>query len=184
MRSGWVRGARATVFGALLGAGLLASASCGKKPAPGVDRTATENLAAADSFLASNAKADGVVTLPSGVQYKVVQSGPAGGESPDSNDLVRVDYEGALTDGTVFDSSYKRGAPAVFPLDAVVPGWTEALQHMHVGDEWFVYLPPKLGYGEDGKPGIPPNSVLVFRLKLLDIARTPGGGKGVGSAMG
>jgi len=180
MRSGWVRGAAVAIFGA----GLLASAGCGKKPAPVVDGTAIENLAAADAFLASNAKADGVVTLPSGVQYKVVQSGPRGGETPDSNDLVRVDYEGTLTDGTVFDSSYRRGAPAVFPLDGVVPGWAEALQHMHVGDEWFVYLPPKLGYGEAGERGIPPNSVLVFRLKLLDLARTPGGGKGVGSAMG
>ena len=180
MRSGWVRAAAAAV----LGAGLLASAGCGKKPAPVADRTAAEGLAAAEAFLASNARAKGVVTLPSGVQYKIVQSGPPGGEAPDSNDLVRVDYEGTLTDGTVFDSSYKAGSPAVFPLDGVVPGWAEALQHMRVGDEWFVYLPPALGYGADGKPGIPPNSVLVFRLKLLDLARTPGGGKGVGLAMG
>lgn len=180
MRSGWVRGAAI----AALGAGLLASAGCGKKAGPGVDLTAAESLKAADAFLASNARARGVVTLPSGIQYKVVQSGPAGGESPDSNDLVRVEYEGTLTDGTVFDSSYKAGAPSVFPLDGVVPGWAEALQHMHVGDEWFVYLPPKLGYGENGQGPIPPNSVLVFRLKLLDLARTPGGGKGVGSAMG
>lgn len=177
MRSGWARAAA-------VAATLLTLAACGRNEAPGIDRTAADNAKAAAAFLASNAKSDGVVVLPSGVQYKVVQSGPPGGETPDNNDLVRVDYEGTLLDGTVFDSSYRDGSPAVFPLDGVVPGWTEALMHMKVGDEWYVYLPPALAYGEDGRPGIPPNSVLVFRLKLLDMDAVPGGGRGVGSAMG
>lgn len=174
MRYGW---ARAALF-----AGVLALAACGRgddlpnRPSP------EKAQAAADAFMTTNAKADGVRTLPSGVQYKVVQSGPAGGESPDSNDLVRVDYEGALTDGTVFDSSFERGAPAVFTLGTVVEGWTDVLQHMKPGDEWIVYIPPSLGYGDQDKGDIPPNSVLVFRLRLLDIARNPGVGAPAGSA--
>lgn len=174
MRYGWARAA--------LIAGVLALAACGRggdlpnRPSP------QEAQAAADAFMATNAKAEGVRTLPSGVQYKVVQSGPAGGESPDGNDLVRVDYEGTLTDGAVFDSSFERGAPAVFTLGTVVEGWTDVLQHMKPGDEWIVYIPPSLGYGEEDKGDIPPNSVLVFRLKLLDIARNPGGGMPAGSA--
>jgi FKBP-type peptidyl-prolyl cis-trans isomerase FklB len=164
-------------------AGGLVLAGCGRDAAPGGDlETQAE---AARFFLESNAKADGVVTLPSGLQYKVVQSGPPSGESPDRNDLVRVDYEGSTTDGRVFDSSYQRGAPAVFSPETVVPGWTEALQKMRVGDEWILYVPPALGYGEAGAPpAIPGNAVLVFKLKLLDLARVPGGGSGVGRAMG
>src|SRR5690606_28366611 len=131
---------------------VAALAACGRgTPAP--DEAAAENARAAEFFLKSNARAEGVQTLPSGGQYKVVQAGPPGGESPDSNDLVRVDYEGSLIDGTVFDSSFQRGQPAVFVLDQVVEGWTEALQHMSVGDEWIVYLPPEKGYGEQGRPG-------------------------------
>jgi peptidylprolyl isomerase/FKBP-type peptidyl-prolyl cis-trans isomerase FklB len=131
-----------------------------------------------------NAKAEGVQTLPSGLQYKVVQSGPAGGVSPDRNDLVKVDYEGKLVDNTVFDSSFARGAPAIFRPEEVIPGWSEALQKMRVGDEWLLYVPPELGYGEQGNPKIPANSVLIFRLKLLDVEQVPGGGSGVGLAMG
>jgi peptidylprolyl isomerase/FKBP-type peptidyl-prolyl cis-trans isomerase FklB len=105
----------------------------------------------------------------------VVASGPEAGVKPDGNDLVRVDYEGTLTDGKVFDSSFERGSPAVFHLDQVVPGWTEGLRNMRVGDEWILYIPPELGYGERGAGGmIPPNSVLVFRVKLLDVAPIPG----------
>ena len=162
---------------------VVALAGCNRGPAT-ADETAEVNARAAQFFLSNNAKAEGIRTLPSGVQYKVLNSGPPGGESPDSNDLVRVEYEGSLTDGTVFDSSYERGQPAVFTLGRVVEGWTEALQHMKVGDEWVVYLPPEKGYGEEGQGPIPPNSVLVFRLKLLDIARSPGGNAGVGSANG
>jgi FKBP-type peptidyl-prolyl cis-trans isomerase FklB len=164
MRFGWASG--------LVIAAGIALASCGQ----GRDDLA-ENARQAAFFMESNARADGVQTLPSGLQYKVVVSGPQDGVSPDTNDLVRVDYEGALTDGTVFDSSFERGAPAVMTPERLIPGWTEALQMMKPGDEWLLYVPPELGYGErGGPPVIPPNAVLIFRLKLLDVARAPGGG--------
>ncbi|RZJ25854.1 MAG: FKBP-type peptidyl-prolyl cis-trans isomerase [Brevundimonas sp.] len=168
MNSGWVKGAAALAM-------IAALAACNRAPEVN-SADADANLKAGQTFLTRNAGAEGVQVLPGGIQYKVVQSGPAGGESPDGNDLVRVDYEGSLIDGTVFDSSYERGQPAVFTLDSVVSGWTEVLQHMKVGDEWVVYLPADKGYGERDSPEIPANSVLVFRLKLLDIARAPGGG--------
>ena len=171
MNFGWGRAA-------LLAAVLLAG--CGQ--AEPVDPNAGKAEAAA--FMEKNAKAEGVQTLPSGLQYKVVQSGPAGGASPDRNDLVKVDYEGKLVDNIVFDSSFARGAPAIFTPEEVVKGWTEALQKMRVGDEWLLYVPPELGYGEQGNPKIPANSVLIFRLKLLDVAKAPGGGSGVGIGMG
>ena len=175
MNFGWVRAALLSSF---LGGLLLAG--CGR--AEPVDPNAGKAEAAA--FMEKNAKAEGVQTLPSGLQYKVIQSGPAGGVSPDRNDLVKVDYEGKLVDNTVFDSSFARGAPAIFTPEEVVKGWTEALQKMRVGDEWLLYVPPELGYGEQGNPKIPANSVLIFRLKLLDVAKAPGGGSGVGIGMG
>lgn len=172
MSCGWVRTAAALAMAAAL-------AACGRGE-PGVGADAEANLRAASFFMSTNAKAEGVRTLPSGVQYKVLQAGPPGGERPDGNDLVRVDYEGSLTDGTVFDSSFQRGAPAVFTVEdgidgSLIPGMRDALQHMTVGDEWMVYIPPELGYGDRPAGEIPTNSVLVFRLKLLDVARTPGG---------
>ncbi len=180
MNYGWARGALALAMVAAMGAPL---AACDRGTAA-PDETAAQNLRAAEFFLASNARVEGVRTLPSGVQYKVMRSGPADGERPDRNDLVRVDYEGTLTDGTVFDSSYQAGQPAVFTVSEVVPGWTEVLQQMRVGDEWVVYLPPALGYGEQGRPGIPPNAVMVFRLKLLEVAPVPGGDRGGAIAQG
>lgn len=179
MNYGWARGALALAMVVAMGAPL---AACNRTP-PAPDETAAQNLRAAEFFLASNARREGVHSLPSGIQYTITHSGPPG-ESPDRNDLVRVDYEGTLTDGTVFDSSYQSGQPAVFTVSEVVPGWTEILQHMRVGDEWIVYLPPALGYGERGRPGIPSNAVMVFRLKLLDIARAPGGDRGGAVAQG
>ena len=186
MRYGWARSAAVAAMAATLTATL---AACGPESAPGVDPEAAANLRAAGFFMESNARADGVQTLPSGVQYKVLQAGPPGGERPDGNDLVRVDYEGSLTDGTVFDSSFERGQPAVFTVEegisgSVIPGMRDALQHMTVGDEWLVYISPELGYGDRWTGPIPPNSVLVFRLKLLDIARTPGGTTALDTANG
>jgi peptidylprolyl isomerase/FKBP-type peptidyl-prolyl cis-trans isomerase FklB len=175
MNSGWAKGALALAMVAAL-------AGCNRGAANSADAEA--NLKAGQAFMERNLTAEGVQSLPNGIQYKVLQSGPAGGESPDSNDLVRVEYEGSLTDGTVFDSSYERGQPSVFTLGEVVSGWTEALQHMKVGDEWVVYLPADKGYRDSAKPGIPANSVLVFRLKLLDIARAPGGERVVSTANG
>ncbi|WP_332654168.1 FKBP-type peptidyl-prolyl cis-trans isomerase [Brevundimonas sp.] len=182
MRYGWVRTAAVVAMAAAL-------SSCGREAATGVDADAAANLRAAEFFMESNAKADGVQTLPSGVQYKVLQAGPPGGERPDGNDLVRVDYEGSLTDGTVFDSSFQRGQPAVFTIEegisgSIIPGMRDALQHMTVGDEWLVYISPELGYGEDRAGEIPPNSVLVFRLKLLEVAATPGGTRALATANG
>lgn len=173
MRFAWVS--------AVAAAGLLAS--CGQT---GDSAQALESSArAAEFYMQSNARKPGVQTLPSGLQYEVVMTGPPGGASPDSNDLVKVDYEGKLTSGEVFDSSFGRGAPSVFTPDTVVPGWTEALQRMKVGDEWILYVPPELGYGEQGgPPRIPPNAVLVFRLRLLAVAPTPGGHRGPPTAMG
>ena len=178
MNFAWAR----PVFVGVSVAALLAVAACNRQPAASSADLA-KNAEAAAAFMKTNASEEGVQTLPSGLQYKVVASGPAGGVRPDRNDLARVDYEGSLTDGTVFDSSFKRGSPAVFSLEQVVPGWTEALQLMKPGDEWLLYVPPELGYGEAGGPPlIPGNAVLVFRLKLLDVAPVPGGGRGVGQA--
>jgi FKBP-type peptidyl-prolyl cis-trans isomerase len=122
----------------------------------------------AASFLAANAKAAGVKTLPSGLQYKVIASGPAG-PSPKPGDVIKVHYEGALTSGAVFDSSFQRGKAEIMQLDGLVPGWMEGIPLMRVGDEWMLYLPPDLGYGADGAGPIPPGAALVFRIKLLGM---------------
>ena len=133
------------------------------------DPRAGQDLAQANAFLATNAKAPGVVTLPSGLQYKVLESGPAGGASPLADDHVIVNYEGKLLDGTVFDSSYQRGQPATFVVGELIPAWTEALQKMHPGDVWMLYAPPGLAYGEKGAGPIPPDSALVFKIQLIGI---------------
>ena len=142
-------------------------AACGQSAA----KQNAENLGAAQKFMADNAKAEGVKTLPSGVQYKVVKSGPATGVPPKAGDEIKVHYEGKLVSGRVFDSSYERGEPAVMPLDGLIPAWIEALQQMRPGDEWTLYVPPEQGYGEEGAGGgeIPPNSVLIFRIELLGV---------------
>lgn len=164
-------------------AGLLLLSACGGGDAdPSADSAARAE--AAEYFLASNARAEGVQTTESGLQYKIINSGPADGVQPDSNDLVRLEYEGSLTNGDVFDSSFQRGMPAVLSPQNLVPGWVEALQMMRPGDEWMLYVPPELGYGEEGRPGIPPHSVLVFRVKMLAVAPAPGGHRGVGEATG
>jgi FKBP-type peptidyl-prolyl cis-trans isomerase FklB len=137
---------------------------------------ASANIAAGQAFLTENAKKEGVKTLPSGLQYKVIEEG--GGRSPSKTDTVKVQYRGTLIDGTEFDSSYKRNAPATFPVNAVIPGWAEALQLMKEGAKWQLVIPPSLAYGERGAPPrVPPNSVLVFDVELLSIeqpAKPPG----------
>jgi FKBP-type peptidyl-prolyl cis-trans isomerase FklB len=123
---------------------------------------------AGKKFLEDNAKRDGVKTTESGLQYEVVKS--AEGRQPTENDVVTVHYEGSLTDGTVFDSSIKRGSPIDLPVGGVIPGWVEGLQLMHVGEKFKLYIPSELAYGEQSpSPLIPANSVLVFDLELLDI---------------
>ena len=123
----------------------------------------------ASAFLTANAHAPGVHVLPSGLQYKVVQSGPPGGPSPQIGDIMKLDYQGSLTNGAVFDSSYARGKPAIMQLAHLVPAWMEALPLMHVGDEWVLYAPPELGYGDEKAGSIPAGSVLIFRVKLLGV---------------
>jgi FKBP-type peptidyl-prolyl cis-trans isomerase FklB len=121
-----------------------------------------------DSFMQTNKDKKGVVTLPSGLQYEVIEQGT--GKKPSKNDEVTVDYEGKLINGQVFDSSYKRGKPASFPVNGVIPGWTEALQLMPVGSTWMLYIPPTLAYGEAGAGGmIGPNETLVFKVHLISV---------------
>ena len=128
------------------------------------------NLEASEAFLAENGQRDGVVVLDSGLQYEIMESGPAGGDSPSASDSVLAHYHGTLADGSVFDSSVQRGEPAQFGLSQVIAGWTEALQLMKVGDKWRLYIPPGLAYGEASpSPAIPPNSALVFEVELLEI---------------
>jgi len=159
------------VLAALAALSLLAA--CGPK----VDNMALAASAAeAKAFMEKNGKEEGVITLPSGLQYKVVRSGPTDGMRPQETDEVKVNYEGKFLNGKVFDSSYERGMPAAMPLKALIPAWVEALKLMHPGDEWMLYVPPELGYGEEGAGGgeIPPNSVLIFRIELIDVLPGPG----------
>jgi len=132
---------------------------------------AETNKKAADEFLAENAKKEGVVTLPSGLQYKVITEGD--GATPKRTDTVSTHYRGTLLDGTEFDSSHKRGQPATFPVGGVIKGWTEALQLMKVGSKWQLFVPPDLGYGERGSRNIEPNSALIFEVELLSIEEKP-----------
>jgi peptidylprolyl isomerase/FKBP-type peptidyl-prolyl cis-trans isomerase FklB len=141
----------------------------------GCHKSLPDQGAQAKAFLAQNARQAGVHTLPSGLQYKVVRAGPADGLRPQLGDEVKVNYEGKLVDGTVFDSSYQRGVPAAMPLKGLIKGWQEALQLMRPGDEWILYVPPSLGYGEEGAGGtIPPNAALIFRIELLGVLPAEG----------
>jgi FKBP-type peptidyl-prolyl cis-trans isomerase len=120
------------------------------------------------AFLAANGKKEGVVTTASGLQYKVLKQGT--GPNPKATDVVRTHYEGTFINGKVFDSSVKRGEPATFGVNEVIPGWTEALQLMKVGDKWQLFVPSKLAYGPEGSQGaIPPDSTLIFEVELLGI---------------
>ena len=135
-----------------------------------------KNLKEGEAFLAANKAKDGVVTLPSGLQYKVLTQGA--GPKPAATDTVVCQYRGTLLDGTEFDSSYKRGQPATFQLNRVIKGWTEALQLMPVGSKWQLFIPPDLAYGDRGAPGSPigPNATLIFEVELMKI-QTPGQGQ-------
>jgi FKBP-type peptidyl-prolyl cis-trans isomerase FklB len=127
-----------------------------------------KNLAEGEAFLAENTKKAGVQVLPSGLQYRVVSEGS--GASPKATDAVTVNYRGTLIDGTEFDSSYQRNKPAIFQVDRVIRGWTEALQLMKEGAKWELFIPAKLAYGERGAgSSIPPNSVLIFEVELITV---------------
>lgn len=151
----------------------LTLTACHPKP-QAAGATTPEQSAAAKAFLANNAKQPGVVVLPDGLQYKIVSSGPTTGLKPHINDEVKVNYEGKLVDGTVFDSSYDRGQPAAMPLKNLVKAWQEALQKMRPGDVWMLYVPPELGYGAEGQGAIPGGAVLIFKIELIDFLPGPG----------
>lgn len=133
------------------------------------EQEAEKNREAGTAFLEENAKREGVQSTASGLQYEVINQGE--GEQPLAEDIVTVHYRGTLTDGTEFDSSYARGEPASFPLNRVIPGWTEGLQLMKAGSKFKFYIPSELGYGEQAVGSIPPNSTLVFEVELLEIQR-------------
>ena len=146
---------------------LSLSSACAQQAPPAPTQNAV-------SFMAQNALADGVQSLPSGVQYKIVKSGPAAGKHPTPDDMVKVNYEGTLTNGQVFDSSFRTNKPVVFKLGNLIPGWVDALPLMRAGDEWMLYIPPARGYGDQQSGPIPPNSVLIFRLQLLAVGDDAG----------
>lgn len=131
-------------------------------------QSAVQNVEVGTEFLAKNATRDGVITTASGLQYQVLQQG-TGQQHPTATDTVEVHYHGTLIDGTVFDSSVERGEPISFPLNRVIPGWTEGVQLMHVGDKVRFFIPPELGYGNRSAGKIPPGSVLIFDVELLAI---------------
>jgi FKBP-type peptidyl-prolyl cis-trans isomerase FklB len=121
-----------------------------------------------EAFLSENKKKEGVKTLPSGLQYKVIKEGT--GKTPKAEDTVVTNYRGTLIDGTEFDSSYKRGQPATFPVKGVIPGWTEALQLMKEGSKWELFIPSNLAYGERGAGStIGPNATLIFEIELISV---------------
>lgn len=130
-------------------------------------RRAEENAEKGKKFLAENAKKSGVDTLSDGIQYKVIKKGD--GATPTETDVVKVHYKGTLIDGTEFDSSIKRGEPAEFQLNRVIPGWTKALKQMPVGSKWEIFIPADQAYGPRGGGPIGPNETLIFEVELLDI---------------
>ncbi|MFP5520442.1 MAG: FKBP-type peptidyl-prolyl cis-trans isomerase [Bdellovibrionia bacterium] len=130
---------------------------------------ADKNSKEAKDFMEKNKSAAGVKTTASGLQYIVEKEGT--GKTPSKDDVVRCHYKGTLVSGEQFDSSIDRGQPAEFPVSGVIPGWTEALQMMKVGSKYKLFVPPDLAYGPSGRPGIPPNSVLIFEVELLDIVK-------------
>jgi len=138
-----------------------------------IKAAAVENKKTGDAFLAANKTKEGVVTLPSGLQYKVIKEGT--GPKPAAEDTVLCHYRGTLVDNTEFDSSYKRGEPLKIPVGGVIKGWTEAIQLMPVGSKWQLFIPSDLAYGDRGAPGSPigPNSTLVFEVELISIEPKP-----------
>jgi peptidylprolyl isomerase/FKBP-type peptidyl-prolyl cis-trans isomerase FklB len=148
----------------------LTLAACGAKPTAAADAKAVGAKAAGAAFLADNRKQAGVVTTPSGLEYRILKSGPVSGLHPKPADEVKVDYDAKLLDGTVVDSSFDRGSPAVLTVRDLIPGWREALQLMRPGDDWLLYVPAKLAYGDQATGPIPAGSVLQFHLHLIAIA--------------
>jgi FKBP-type peptidyl-prolyl cis-trans isomerase FklB len=139
-----------------------------KKQAEKAQQMGAANKTEGETFLAANKNKEGVITLPSGLQYKILQAGT--GPKPAATDSVVCNYRGTLINGTEFDSSYKRGQPATFPVNGVIKGWTEALQLMPVGSKWQLFVPAQLAYGDRGAGAdIGPNATLIFEVELLSI---------------
>jgi FKBP-type peptidyl-prolyl cis-trans isomerase len=136
-----------------------------------MQQAAAANKTEGEAFLDANKVKDGVVTLPSGLQYKILTAGT--GPKPTASDSVVCNYRGTLINGTEFDSSYKRGQPATFGVGQVIKGWTEALQLMPVGSKWQLFIPSTLAYGEKGPGEIGPNATLIFEVELLSIQEKP-----------
>jgi peptidylprolyl isomerase/FKBP-type peptidyl-prolyl cis-trans isomerase FklB len=152
---------------------LLAACSAPKSAGAIDPASAAKAEAEADQFLEKMAKDPAVKRTASGLEYKIVASGPESGPHPGPRDEVKIDYVGQLIDGKVFDSTLARGTPAVMRVEELVPAWQEALPLMRPGDEWILYVPPKLGYGAEGAGGvIPPNAVLIFKIKLLGVLQS------------
>ncbi|RYZ82554.1 MAG: FKBP-type peptidyl-prolyl cis-trans isomerase [Proteobacteria bacterium] len=141
---------------------------------------AEDNKKKGAEYLEKNKSAAGVKTTASGLQYIVEKEGD--GKTPTKNDTVKAHYKGVLIDQTQFDSSYDRGQPAEFPVQGVIPGWSEALQLMKVGAKYKLFVPPELAYGASGRPGIPANSVLIFDVELVDIVKPGAAGAGASGA--
>lgn len=134
------------------------------------EKLAAANLQKAREFFAQNKKKQGIVTLPSGVQYKVLDSGSNDDKSPTIDSDVTLQYRGEFLDGTVFDNTEDRGKPVVFPVKQMIPGWRNVITRMHVGDHWQVFIPPEQAYGIRGEPPrVGPNEALVFDIHLLDV---------------
>ncbi len=129
----------------------------------------TKNKQEGDAFLATNKTKPGVVTLPDGLQYKIITEGS--GTPPSDQDTVTVNYEGTFINGKIFDSSYTRGKPVTFPVSEIIPGWTEALKLMKPGSTWYLFIPPNLAYGERGIGPIGPNQTLLFKVNLISVTK-------------
>jgi FKBP-type peptidyl-prolyl cis-trans isomerase len=138
-----------------------------KKQAAYLSKLKEKNTSANADFFKKVDENKAVMKLPSGLRYEIIKQGD--GAAPKPTDTVKVHYTGTLVDGSVFDSSVQRGEPAEFPLDQVIPGWTEGIQKVNKGGKIKLYVPPQLAYGDDGRPGIPPGSTLIFDVELLDI---------------
>ena len=150
---------------------LIATSALAEPPTSAPSTTSVRDPAA---YMAGVVKQPGVVVTDSGLAYKVVHAGPMGGAHPRLGDQVQVSYEGRLVDGSVFDSSKSNGGPAVLTVGQLVPGWNEALPLMRPGDDWTLYVPPSLGYGDQQSGPIPANSVMIFRLQLMAIVPPAG----------
>ena len=142
-----------------------------KKQAAYLGKVKTQSLAANSAFFNKLKENKNIVELPDGLRYEILKAGE--GPFPKATDTVKVHYTGTLVDGKVFDSSVQRGEPAEFPLSGVIPGWTEGIQKVNKGGKIKLYVPPQLGYGDEGQGGIPPGATLIFEVELLEIKATP-----------